>query len=244
MSKRIFIGVFTLLCMPLLAFGISVTAVDSIEPSAQQQRILEIIDLSGLTGLSLQARNLAQQALNEAAAPIGKQYEVVGAIAAVWAPDKLQQQFEKILAGYNPAQLEQLASTLRNQHLLLAREKEQRAVTEQNSQGYVRYMQRINAESVAESRMSYIRDLDSAMQFSAMLLQTRESVYTELQQNLSGWQPEEQWQQSLRNDVNGFLLYVHRDTSNEELQRLAQAYQQPQLQTWLKQVGTVLQHKR
>lgn len=244
MSKRIFTGVFTLLCMPLFAIGISAAAVGAVEPSAQQQRMLEIIDLSGLTGLSLQARNLAQQALNESAAPIGKQYEVVGAIAAVWAPDKLKQQFEQILVTYNSAQLEQLATTLRSSHLLSAREKEQRAVTEQNSQGYVRYMQRINAETVAEGRMRYIRDLDNAMQFSAMLLQTRASVYSELEQNLSGWHPEEQWQQNLRNDVNGFLLYVHRDTSNEELQRLAQVYQQPQLQSWLKQVGMVLQNKR
>ena len=244
MSKRVLISVFTLLCMPLLALAISTSDLEPQEPSEQQLRILEIIDLSGLTGLSLQARNLAQQALNEAEAPIGQQYEVVGAIAAVWAPDKLQQQFESILANYDPTQLEQLATTLRSQHLLLAREKEQRAVTEQSSQGYLRYMQRINTETVAESRMQYIRDLDRAMQFSEMLLQTRESVYTELEQNLSGWQPQEQWQQSLRNDVNGFLLYVHRDTSNEELQRLAQAYQQPQLQAWLQQVGQVLQHKR
>ena len=244
MSKRVFIGVFTLLCMPLFALGISVSVVEPVEPNAQQQRIVEIIDLSGLTGLSLQARHLAQQALNETAAPLGKQYEVVGAIAAVWAADKLQKQFEKILNGYSSAQLEQLTVVLRSQHLLLAREKEHRAVSEQNSESYERYMQRINTNKVSEGRMSYIRDLDSAMQFSAMLLQTRQSVYAELQQNLGGWQPQEQWQQSLRNDVNGFLLYVHRDTSNEELQRLSQVYKQPQLQTWLKQVGQVLQHKR
>ncbi|HUH57126.1 MAG TPA: hypothetical protein VL020_01245 [Pseudomonadales bacterium] len=244
MSKRVFIGVFTLLCMPLFALGISVSVVEPVEPNAQQQRIVEIIDLSGLTGLSLQARHLAQQALNETAAPLGKQYEVVGAIAAVWAPDKLQKEFEKILNGYSSAQLEQLTVALRSQHLLLAREKEHRAVSEQNSESYERYMQRINTNKVSEGRMSYIRDLDSAMQFSAMLLQTRQSVYAELQQNLGGWQPQEQWQQSLRNDVNGFLLYVHRDTSNEELQRLSQVYKQPQLQTWLKQVGQVLQHKR
>lgn len=244
MSKRIFISVVTLLCMPLFAFGISTTDVDSVELGPKQQQIAEIIDLSGLTGLSLQARNLAQQALNEAAAPIGKQYEVVGAIAAVWAPEQLRKQLEKTLANYSAEQLNQLESTLRNQRLLAARDREQRAVAEQDSQDYAHYMQRLSAQAVAESRMRYIKDLDSAMQFSSMLLQTRESVYNKLGQNLSGWQPDKQWQQSLQKDVSGFLLYVHRSTSNEELQRLAQAYQQPQLQAWFKQVGQVLQQKR
>lgn len=250
MSKRFWVSVCALLCLPLFAFAISTdqaeveAEVKTEEPNEQQLRILEIIDLSGLTGLSLQARNLAQQALNEAAAPIGKQYEVVGAIAKVWSPEKLQQQFEQILVGYNSRQLERLAHTLNSQHLLLAREKEQRAVTEQNSDNYAHYMQRLSNENVSATRMGYIQTLDDAMQFSAMLLQTRQSVYDELENNLKDWHPQEQWQQKLRDDVTGFLLYVHRDTSNQELERLSQLYQQPQLQAWLQQVGQVLQHKR
>lgn len=244
MSKRIFVTLIALFLMPLFAYGISANAVDTKEINPKEQRIFEIIDLSGLTGLSLQARNLAQQALNEAQAPIGKQYEVVGVIAAVWSPEKLQQQFKLILANYDDIELDRLATTLRSQSFLQARQKEERAVAEQSSQSYVYYMQRLQSETVAAGRMRYINELDDAMQFSAMLVQTREAVYAELAQNLSDWQPEELWQQNLRNDVTGFLLYVHRDTSNEELHRLAQAYQQPQLQAWLQQVGQVLQQKR
>lgn len=246
MSKRTSTTLTALLLMPLFAYGISDSGV-GVEPQEidpKEQHIVEIIDLSGLTGLSLQARNLAQQALNESQAPIGKQYEVVGAIAALWSPEKLQQQFKHILASYEDGDLDRLASTLRSHSFLQARQKEERAVAEQSSQSYLHYMQRLQSETISAGRMRYINELDAAMQFSAMLLQTREAVYAELTQNLTDWQPEDQWQQSLHNDVTGFLLYVHRDTSNEELHRLALAYQQPPLQSWLQQVGQVLQQKR
>jgi len=48
----------------------------------QQQLADSIVQLSGLTGLSLQARNLAQQVLNEEQAALGFQYQVASRVSS------------------------------------------------------------------------------------------------------------------------------------------------------------------
>src|SRR5690554_7310153 len=122
-----------------------------------QTRISEIIELSRLTGLSVQARNVTQQVLEEAQVPLGKQYKVVGVISSQWSADKLQAHFQSILNSYDAVELEQLAQALNNQHILSARKKELSAVAEQSSTDYQQYIQRLQTQKIAKGRLQYIR---------------------------------------------------------------------------------------
>ncbi|MBU2037812.1 MAG: hypothetical protein KKH95_01615, partial [Gammaproteobacteria bacterium] len=64
-----------------------------------QQQLEAIIGASGLQGLGEQARNLAQQVLNETQAPLGFQYDVVDRLTPLWAPVALQNTLASALAS-------------------------------------------------------------------------------------------------------------------------------------------------
>jgi len=195
-----------------------------------QQQLEAIIGASGLQGLGEQARNLAQQVTQ---APLGFQYDVVDRLTPLWAPDALQNTLASALASLDDQQRELLQSTLNSRRLQNARNKELSAIADQNSRNYQDYISRLRQQPPAPARVALIKQLDEAMQFSALLSVTRSSVYPQLQAVLRDWQPPENWQAGLQRDVTEFLLYVHRTTPNDELQRLAQAYREPVLQQWL-----------
>lgn len=216
------------------------TAATTAETHPLQEQIFSIVDMSGLTGLGLQARNLAQQVLNDTGAPLGKQYEVVDVIAPRWAPGQLQQQLSASLEQYDAGQLQTLLQTFGHQRLLNARAKEQDAIRQQGSAAYQDYIQRLRLQPPPADRLQRIQELDSAMQFSALLEQTRAAVYPQLQAVLREWQPPADWQTQLHSDVTEFLLYVHRSTPNQDLERLTELYRNDALQGWLQTVRTRL----
>lgn len=233
------------LCLPSLAVAIETAAVLSEEaatgqPDAEQVRrqeqLLAIIDMSGLTGLGIQARHVAQQILNDTNAPLGQQYDVVDRIAPRWAPEPLQHRLSQLLQGYDEAQRQQLLSALNSRVLSQARSKEQSAVQQQNSPAYQDYIARLRQQQPAAERLQMIQELDNAMLFSGLLIQTRAAVYPELQAVLRGWKPAENWQEAVRRDALEFLLYTYRSTPNHELQKLASAWREPLLQDWLQAV--------
>ena len=113
------------------------------------------------------------------------------------------------------------------------RDKELKAIAEQNSDSYHSYITRLRASPPAAARLTLIRQLDQAMQFSALMTVTRQQVYPQLEAVLDGWQPAADWQAGLQQDVIEFLLYVHRSTPNDELQRIIRLYREPVLQQWL-----------
>lgn len=233
-----------------LCFSLSAVAVDAsallpdgaaaVLPDAeqvrQQEQLLAIIDMSGLTGLGIQARHVAQQILNDTNAPLGQQYDVVDRIAPVWAPEQLQQRLSALLQGYDEAQRQQLLSTLNSRVILQARSKEQSAVQQQDSPAYQDYIARLRQQQPAAERLRMIQELDTAMLFSGFLIQTRAAVYPELQAVLRSWKPSENWQDTVRRDALEFLLYTYRSTPNHELQKLASAWREPLLQDWLQAV--------
>lgn len=242
-----------LISLPVSAADISVTAgaasisglqhADT-ELSAQQQaelraaeqsrqQIEDIIAFSGLEGLGEQARNLAQQALNDTQAPLGFQYDVVGRLAEQWSPQALQNTLTETLKALDEQQRRTLQDSLHSNRLQNARSKELSAIADQNSRNYQDYIRRLRQQPPAPARIALIKQLDEAMQFSALLSITRHRVYPQLQAVLSDWQPPENWQAGLQRDVTEFLLYVHRTTPNDELQHLLQAYREPVLQQWL-----------
>lgn len=207
------------------------SAVNAPDPVALQ--IQDIIRISGLTGLAEQARNLAQQVLNEQNAPVGQQYDVVDRLAPHWSPVVLESEFGNVLTGLSDNDRTQLETLLAGQLLSGLREKEQEAISHQGSAAYQSYVQRLRAQPPAPARVALIHDLDQAMQFSALMSLTRSQVYPQLQAVLRNWQPPADWQSDLNRQVQEFLLYVHRTTPNNELQQLIDAYRQPVMQQWL-----------
>lgn len=207
------------------------------ELEAQQalrtQLIGQVIDLSGLLGLTQQARNLAQQTLNDQQAPLGYQYQVASLVAKNWSPEVMREQLSNALALANEEQLQALQQLLSDQRLLSAREKENSAVADQQGEEFNRYVQKLRTQPPGPSRLAVITQLDQAMQFSQFMRQTRASVYTQLQAVLKDWQPAEDWQQALDNEVREFLLYTYRRTPNKDLNDLIALYQDQELQQWL-----------
>lgn len=200
------------------------------------ENIHQLLEKSGLTGLSYQARHIAQQAMNDTAAPLNKQYEVVEAIAPLWGVKRIEEIVTNIAEQMTSQQQQTLLQIFDSPVLLQAREKELEALAEQGSASYKSYAQQLRQEPPAEARLAMIAQLDKAMHFSVLLQRTRLSVYSELEQTLPQWETPADWQQTLEQQALEFLFYVHRTTPNSTLKRLVQSYQTPQMQQWLQQI--------
>lgn len=198
-----------------------------------QQELHLVVELSGITGLGLQARNLAQQALNSADVSIGQQYDVVDRVASKWAPQHLQNMLEAILAKGGDEQRKSLLVAFHDEHVTHAREKELAAIQEQSAAAYRDYVQRLRQQPPSAERIRRIQELDQAMYFSAYMLKVREQVYPQIKAVLNGFHTPDNWEQKLRADITEFLLYVHRTTSNDELQRITDVYRDVQVQAFL-----------
>ena len=210
------------------------SAIAEAQPDPELLQAENIVRISGLTGLSEQARNIAQQVLNEQAAPIGQQFDVVDRLASQWAPTVLQQNLISVLtAKLNKTQRDRLEQTLDSNTLKDGRSKELQAIAQQSGPAYNSYIQRLRANPVGGARLELIRKLDQAMQFSALLKATREQVYPQLEAVISDWKPPQDWQAGLEQDVLEFLFYVHRSTPNNDLERIIQLYTRPEMQLWL-----------
>lgn len=206
---------------------------------AKQQ---DILALSGLLGLSQQARQVAQSVLNDQQAALGQQYRVVGRVTQQWAPSLLHERLLAAISHDTDEQLAQLYDALQQPRMVRARALEQQAIQEQTTESYQAYLMRLRAQPPMQERLQLIAELDRAMHFSAMMQRTRQGVYPHLQAVLRGWQPEANWSQALQQQVREFLLYVHRQTPNEEIQLLIAEYQQAPLQQWLQAVQRQLHH--
>lgn len=200
-----------------------------------------ILELSGLLGLSQQARQVTQTVLNDQQAPLGQQYRVISRVTQQWAPALLQQRLLAVLPADDDEQLSQLQQALEQPRMMRARQLEQEAIKAQGSDEYRAYISRLRAQPPVQERQQLIAELDQAMHFSALMQRTRQGVYPHLQAVLKDWQPEINWPQTLQQQVYEFLLYVHRQTSNEELQALIAEYRQAPLQRWLQAVQRQLQ---
>jgi len=210
------------------------------QAEALAQQVRDIILVSGLTGLGEQARNVAQQILLEQNALIGQQYDVVDRLSGHWSPVALEQRLDGIVMAMDELQRDELLTLLSDQSLTRARQKEQSAIVDQSSESYQTYIQRLRAQPPGAARVALIAELDRAMQFSSLLVLTRQQVYPQLQAVLTEWQPPEQWQEGVRQSVQEFLLYVHRTTPNTELQKLIGLYRTPVMEGWLASVKRTL----
>lgn len=204
------------------------------EESALAEHLDRIIRLSGLMGLSSQARHLAQSELNNQQAALGFQYQVAARIAQRWSPKSLTARLKQPLESLTEQQLQQLFATLEREVMQQARNKENQAIELQDSTEFLTYVEKLRAQPPSPERLNAIADLDRAMHFSEMILHTRVSVYAQLQQVLPNWQSAESWQQRLRKEVREFLLFTYRHTPNDGIRALINAYRQPILSQWLR----------
>ena len=206
------------------------------EQQLQEQRQLlrrDIVQLSGLAGLSQQARNLAQQTLNEQQAQLGYQYQVASRVAQFWNPQLIEGQLQQALESASDEDLAALQQLLNDARLQDARAKESSAVSDQGSAEFQAYVQKLRAQPPGAARLALVQELDKAMRFSEFMLLTRASVYAQLEAVLKGWKPAEDWQQTLQNEVQEFLLYTYRRTPNDGIRKLTSLYQNQALQQWL-----------
>lgn len=206
------------------------------EQQLREQRQLlrsDIVQLSGLAGLSQQARNLAQQTLNEQQAQLGYQYQVASRVAQFWNPQLIEGQLQQALESASDEELAALQQLLNDARLQDARAKESSAVSDQGSAEFQAYVQKLRAQPPGAARLALVQELDKAMRFSEFMLLTRASVYAQLEAVLKGWKPAEDWQQTLQNEVQEFLLYTYRRTPNDGIRELTSLYQNQALQQWL-----------
>jgi len=218
----------------LLAVTENYPAQPSPRPDPLQRQTDNIIRISGLAGLSEQARNLAQQVLNAESAPLGLQYDVVDRLSRLWAPVALQHLLSGVLTErLSDDQRRQLENTLSSRTLEAMRSKELKAISEQSTPAYRNYISHLRANPVAGSRLQLIRQLDQAMQFSALLKSTRAQVYPQLEAVIPGWKRPANWQAGLEQEVLEFLFYVHQTTPNDELKQVIKLYTRPEMQLWL-----------
>lgn len=206
--------------------AVAVTTEDASADAAQ------IIEHSGVVGLSYQARNVVQKALNESQEAITKHHEVAEVIAPAWNPAILEKRWLAYLQQ-NEEQRAELLDIFSHPALAQARHKEQSAITEQLGSDYQAYMQRLRTNPPAAQRAAYIQQLDQSMRFSVLLGKTREGVYVELERLLPNWQPPADWQNQLKQNTYEFLFYAHRSTPNAELQTLIDLYSSSSMQNWL-----------
>lgn len=206
----------------------------------QQQQVQDILASSGMVGLSSQVRHIAQQVFNELDAPIGQQYDVIDRLAR-WSPQAIEQRLGALLLATDETQRQHIQQLLNHEKLLAARNKELQAISHQGDEAYQEYMQRLRSQPPVVERAQWVRDIDQAMQFSALLVAARADVYKQVQAVVRGFQPPENWQRKVEQDVSEFLLFVYRSTPNDELRTLVQLYRDPILQQWLVAVRNSLQ---
>lgn len=206
----------------------------------RQERIAHIIELSGLSGLSVQAREQTQLALAQSQASLGKQQEIVEIIRPVFAPKNWENKLAQSLQTFSDTALLAMEQSLNARPLQVLRLKEQQALAEQKSRDYLSYRVQLQQFPPAETRRHKLAELDQAMHFTLLLKQTRATLYALLMQPLISWQPSADWPVKLERDTQAFLFYVHRSTSPQELDELIQLYRQPDLQQWLNQVERLL----
>ncbi|WP_419812011.1 hypothetical protein [Bacterioplanoides sp.] len=245
MIRRLFsvIGLLTLATLPALSWANSTAAAqqNGLQHDVEhEQQLARVIELSGLTGLSLQARHLAQRELNKQQAALGFQYQVAGRVTQLWSPVQLTERLKQPLQSLTQQQLQQLIKTLNSQVMRQARSKENAAVAGQDSAEFLAYVEKLRAQPPSVGRLKTISDLDQAMHFSDLILQTRASVYAQLQAVLKNWQPPANWQTQLQAEAQEFLLYTYRRTPNDGIAALTRAYQQPALKAWLQASSTLL----
>lgn len=192
-----------------------------------------IIKQSGLIGLSFQARHVAQAIMNAQALPLGHQYRVASAVSAAWSPAQWQQHLQHSLADFTLDELMELEQLLSSDVLLESRQREEQAVSEQESTAFADYMRKLQRRQVVAGRQQVMSELNNMMRFSRLMAAARQTVYRALHDVVTDWQAPSDWPQQLEQQALNFLMYAHRSVPSPDLMLVIEAYQTPVMQRWM-----------
>lgn len=150
-------------------------------------------------------------------------------LAKHWTESVWQQRLLELVHELSEEQQQLIQQQLSQPMLQAAQRKEQKAISAQYSPEYRLYMNKLRQRPPSATRWQLVENLDKQSGFSQVIIQARLAVIKQIQQQVSGWQPEEFWQNKARQEVLEFLFYAYRKTPNNDLKRIAQSFNQPEL---------------
>lgn len=215
-----------------------------------------IIESSGLMSLSQQIKYTAQQFIEQSSESgfsnnsrilAGNKeinhvqhFAIAKSLAKRWSDEQFQQRLLALVHAIPVATQEKIQQQLTHSLIRSAQVKEKKAIAVQHSLDYKQYINKLRQRSPVESRKKLIEDLDKSSGFSATLIKTRAAVIKEISKQVKGWKASDDWQVKTRQEVIDFLFYAYRKTPNPELKRIAERYNQPEIEAFYKSVRKVI----
>lgn len=195
----------------------------------------QLIESAGLMGLSQQVKYSAQQFIQQSGTsgnqPINhaQHFAIAKNLSLRWTEAQWQQRLLQLVAELPVSTQQKIQQQLAHPLIKSAQRKEKQAITVQHSAQYQSYINKLRQNRPAPSRWQLIENLDKNSGFSSMLMQTRKAVITEISAQVKGWQAPSNWQADTKQEVLDFLFYAYRKTPNTELKRIAEQFNQPEL---------------
>jgi hypothetical protein len=252
------------LLLILIALSVNAFAQNTnLAASEQEIKVVEftklerrIVELSGLLSLSEQVKTSAQYMITQSTVTAGsnesqneselieinhaQHFGIAQSLSKRWAEAEWENRLLTLIATIDEKEQKQIAGSLSQQVIKSARAKEKAAISKQSKAEYLMYMNKLKQRPPADSRLKLVESLDKNSFFSALILSTREKVYSEISSQVQGWKPPNNWKQATKKEVLEFLFYAYRKTSNPELAKIANSYQKPALQSFLMKVQNEL----
>jgi hypothetical protein len=207
----------------------------------------KLVEASGLLSLSQQIKDSAQGLIAKAIVGSQETLDVVGInhaqhfaiakkLAKRWAEEPLKLRLLALVKAIPVETQMQIEKQLNHPLLVSAQDKERAAIKVQSSNAYSLYMDKLKQRPPAASRWALVENVDKQSGFSQIIIQARSVVIKEIKQQVKGWQPAVSWESEVRQDVLQFLFYAYRKTPNNELKKIADSFNQPELKQFYNSV--------
>lgn len=216
----------------------------------------QLIDSSGLMSLSQQVKYSAQQFIQQssevgsvtnAKTMSGNQeinhaqhFAIAKSLAKRWTEDAWQKRLLDLIHEMPVATQKKVQAQLAHPLIQAAQSKERQAIEVQHTPEYQLYINKLRQRPPSASRTQLIENLDKSFGFSDMLIKTRAVVIKEISHQVKGWNAPDDWKSNTKQEVLDFLFYAYRKTPNSELKRIAQRFNQPELNNFYRSVRNAI----
>lgn len=251
--SRFLILFFISFSVSVLAQNTPLNVQDAVVAEAEFTELeYRIVELSGLVSLSDQAKVSAQHMIAASTAKAGapsdktsgavveinhaQHFGIAQSLSKRWAQAEWEKRLLLIVDAMNDKTQAKTEKALSQAVLRSAQKKEKAAISHQNTAEYRLYMNKLKQQPPASSRWNLVEALDKQSSFSQLIITTRKHVYKEIAGQVEGWQAPANWEQDTKQEVLEFLFYAYRKTSNPELKKIANGYNNPELKSFLKDV--------
>ncbi|TPD55121.1 MAG: hypothetical protein C9355_04840 [Thalassolituus maritimus] len=191
-----------------------------------------IISGSGVSGISTQVRQLAEDQLTEHS---GSEKRDRLRRLLPWSPVALQTSFTQLLESFTDEEVARLLEIVDDSLMARGRLMEDTALQEQGTPEYERYMQRLATYPPAVSRVQRVERLVSVTRMAEWLIHAQASVSDALELELS-----QGYEAQTRDAVLDFMLYAYRRVSNAEVDALTRLWNDAVMQRWLTEAFAAL----